>query len=227
MDQASPNQLYLPALAEHRKRAAARRAAAFVAGQDNVCGVPCQPITPATFTALYALESRFVCGGEQAAEGDVRNYLWIHSQEFEPGGSRRVKRKRERALLPFLALTRKRWLVVFRVPDIHTYCAAVALAINDIARLVAEAFADAPAASGLGTKPARATLEAQMIDLFAQAYHWTPERTRATPLRQLYQLIRLINHDDNPDAEEAEIIAEHLRKLNTQPQPATNGVPHV
>lgn len=227
MDQASPNQLYLPALAEHRKRAAARRAAAFVPGPDLVCGITCNPITPPSFTMLQALGSRFICGGGQPGEGDIRNYLWIHSPEFEPGNSWRVRRKRARVVGRFTALGRKAWLRVFRVPDIHTYVAAMAFAINDIARLVEDALADAPATSGLGTKPARATLEAQMIDLFAQAYHWTPERTRATPLRQLYQLIRLINHDDNPDAEEAEIIAEHLRKLNLQPQPETNGVAHV
>lgn len=236
MASASENQLYLPALAEYRRLAAKRRAEAFVPGLDNVCGIPCNPITPQSFTMLLALGSRFVCGGGQPGEGDIRNYLWIHSPEFEPGNSWRIRRKRERVVSKFTALGRKAWLRVFRAPDIHTYVAAMAFAINDIARLVEDALADAPASSGIGQKPARATLEAQMIDIFAQAYQWTPKRTRTTPLRQLYQLIRLINADHNPDAREAEIIGAHLLALNPGgtgtttaacPGQTTNGVAHA
>lgn len=218
------NQLCLPALVEYRRMAAKRRAAAFVPGMDLVCGIPCNPITPQSFSSLLALGSRFICGGGQPGEGDIRNYLWIHSPEFEPGNSRRVQRKRAAVVAQFTAMGRKQWLGVFRVPHLHTYVAAMALAINDIARLVDDALADAPISNTMGSKPAKATLEAQLIDLFAQAYHWPPSRTRAMPLRQLYQLVNLINGDDKPDAQEAEIIAAHLRKLN-EPKPAeTNGV---
>ena len=211
MENNTGTQLYLPALAEYRKAAAWRRAAAFVPGPDNVCGLLCRPMTPATYSQLFALRSRFITGG-QPGEGDVRNYLWIHSPQFVPGDSPSAKRTRARVLRPFERLTMKRWLGVLRRPDEDTYCAAVALAINDIIRLVEDAFADE--AAGGSWRPVRATLEAQMIALFADAYGWTPERTSSTPIKQLYQLVTLINGTDTPDAGEAAIIEAHLRKLN-------------
>lgn len=210
--------LHLPALVAHRKAAAWRRAAAFVPGNDSVLGIPCRPMTPATFSQLFALRSRFIMGGE-IGEGDVRNYLWIHSPRFEPGGERRVKAIRAAVLRPFERMLMAPWLWVLRAPDANHYCAGMAMAINDIVLLIEDAFADASV--GGDGKPARATLEAQLQAAFAKTLHWAPERTSATPLKQLYQVLRAMSGDDEPDAGEAAIMAAHLRALNAQ----TSGVP--
>lgn len=209
-----PNQsgpLILPALAEYRKAAAWRRATAFVPGPDMVLGITCNPITPTSYSMLFHLRSRFIMGGP-IGEGDVRNYLWLHSPHFVPGGSGAVQRRRKAVLRTFERMLMAPWLGIFRRPEMNCYCAGMAMAINDISRLIEDAFADAP--SGGSGKPARATLEAQMQALFADAFDWAPERTSATPLRQLYQLVTLINRSEDMDAGEEAILADHLRKLN-------------
>jgi hypothetical protein len=61
----------------------------------------------------------------------------------------------------------------------------------------------------------------------ATAYGWTPERTRATPLAQLFQFNRLIRAsrgENVRDAGEDRVIEDHLRKRNeallaAQPKP--------
>lgn len=91
---------------------------------------------------------------------------------------------------------------------------AYAMAGQQIAEILAESFADAPPPTGTGSGVG-ASLEAQFIDLFAREYGWTPERTSATPIRQLYQFLRCINRTDF-DADEARIIAEDLAAANAK-----------
>jgi hypothetical protein len=101
---------------------------------------------------------------------------------------------------------------------VHRYNAALHLAGADIARLVDDAFADAPPRAGRPGKPL-ATTEAYFIHEFAAAYRWAPERTRHTPLRQLVQLhrcIRAARGEDISDSGEERIWAEYLRAKNAK-----------
>jgi hypothetical protein len=210
------NRLRLPALAEYRRATAHRRAAAFCDLPDYVLGIPVLPVTPRTFSMLFAIESRFIFGG-QPMEGDVRNFLWFHSPLYANCAVAGWQGRKRRALAPLcrqLGVERwRRWLGLGISAD--RYAAALVLAISDINKILDDAFADAP--RGKSTKAPLASLEATLIHEFAAAYDWTPERTRNTPLRQLFQLNRCVaaysGHDVRDDGEDA-ILADHLLKKN-------------
>lgn len=181
-------------------------------------GQAVRPLTPATYSMLLAVGSHFIMGG-LVTEGDVRNYLWFHDPRYGHCGQRgatRAKRQCLRTLAFALGQPWRRWLGLRPSPE--RYAAVMALYIADIRRLVTEAFADLPAASGRNGTP-NATLEGQLIHCFATAYGWDPERTRTTPIRQLVQLLRCIRAErgeDVQDAGEQEIIAAHLAKRNAE-----------
>ncbi len=185
-----------------------------VADYDEIFGFRFEPLTAASYSRLLVLESPFLWR-RPASSGAVRDYLWNHFPGFNVGGHGRA---------PFLAAFERRlvprWMRLFysRAARRSGIDAGYAQVAEKIADLMAVAFSDAPAPA---TGPARricATLEAQMIELFAARYHWAPERTRATPLRQLYQFIRC-NDTNDYDAEEAAIIAEDLKRDNETAHP--------
>lgn len=211
--QTTDQRLRLPKLITYREAASRRRAEAFCDAPDYVLGQEVRPLTPRTFSMLVAVGSHFVVGG-RATEGDVRNYLWFHSPAWCHSGVNGWARSKARVLRPLLcelAPRRVRWLG-FQL-DLDCYSAALALAIADIRRLIDDAFADCPAGRSGGA--AIATVEAEMINVFAREYCWPMERTRNTPLRQLFQLLRCVrasHGDDIGDRGEQEILAAHLRK---------------
>lgn len=233
MPEAPDQRLRLPALLEYRAASALRRTAAFVEGDDMVLGQITKPLTPATFSLMVAHRSRFFCGGGPAAEGDVRNYLWFHSPNYAPFGVRDWRERKEKALWRLswiLEQPWRRWLL--RKPCVHRYTAVLQIAVAEIRHLINEAWADASPASGTASAPL-ASLEAQMIHEFAAAYGWPPERTRHTPLRQLFQIhrcIRAARGEDVKDAGEQAIIAGHLQRrladLQAKQQAAKEAVPH-
>lgn len=209
--------LVLPGLSEIRKRAALRRSAAFCPGLDYVLGIPCRPISPATYSMLHSTGSRFLHGGEPM-EGCIRNYLWFHSPQFVPADHPHAKRIRRRALAPFMRVLVGPWLARFAIRRLqpHRYTVVLALAATDIAAHLEEAFIDAPEGSGKPGAPV-AGLEAQLVDLFAREYGWQPKQTSATPMRQIFQLVRCIkahNGDEINDAAESALLAAHLRAKN-------------
>jgi len=212
--QTAPDQrLRLPELVAYRAAAARRRAEAFCDAPEYVLGSLVLPLTPRTFSMLVAVESHFVCGG-RATEGDVRNYLWFHSAEWCHAGTPGWQRRKARALR---RLNRElanpiRRLMGFPL-DLARYGAALALAVADIRRLIEDALADCQTVTGSGSPVA--TMEAQLIATFAREFSWEPERTRNTPLRQLFQFLRCIcksRGEDIADAGEQEILAAHLRR---------------
>lgn len=209
--------LVLPGLGEIRRRAALRRSGAFCPGLDYVLGIPCRPITPATFSMLHATGSRFIHGGEPM-EGCIRNYLWFHSPQFVPADHPRHAANRRRALAQFTrSLLGPRWFRPFvRRFQPHRYSVVLALAANDIAAHIEESFCDAPGGSGAPGKPI-AGLQAQMVDLMAREYGWTPAQASETPLRQIFQLVRCIiahNGGDLDDSSENALLVAHLRAKN-------------
>lgn len=207
------HRLRLPALAEYRVAAAQRRAEAFCTAPLAVLGTPIHAPTPATFSALYAMRSPFVFQ-RSADAGDVAAFLWLHSPDYCHTGTAGWLARKNRALRRYrfeLAQPWRKWIGL--KPDRARAVAVVALCIAEIERLMAEAFADAPAAAGRPAKPL-ATLEAFFIHEFAVAYGWAPERTRHTPLAQLMQLHRCIRSArgaEITDDGEDRLLAAHLR----------------
>lgn len=200
--------VYSPAQLEARQQATIRRAAAMVRDFDLVLGVRVKAMTPATYSRLVVIGSPFLYRAAAGADA-VRDYLWIHAETFDEEARNRAAffRDWDRKTMPRWArwrYTRQTW---------HDRVATTyALAACEIAELVGIAFADEPP-GGEGNTMAGASLEAQFIDVFADAYGWTPERTRNTPLRQLFQLLSARSRTSY-DKDEAAVIAEELRVAN-------------
>lgn len=163
-------------------------------------------MTLKTWTALHAIESRFVMGGVPM-EGDVRNFLWLHSRLFTTGPFARLLRWI--ALLNFSAILHR------RRNDPDYYCTVVAFAILDIKAIMADVFADAPTTRRRDGAPAQGCLEAQLTHLFVKEYGWTVDFIRSQPLARLIQLARQFGGDED-DAEERRIKEDHLRKRNAE-----------
>ncbi len=190
-------------IAAYRKATIERRARAFIDCPDHVMGIEVLPITPRTWTMLTASGSRFMLGG-QPMEGDIRNYLWFHSRLFK------VPRwVASASWLKWFALLRFN-VMLHRQKDVNWYCATVALAGSSIAGILDEAMADA-AKGGAGSPGP--CLEAQLIHVCAKEYGWSPERTRETPLRYMFQYVRCMNPDDD-DSGEQRVRFAHLEKWN-------------
>lgn len=211
---AKDQRLYLPELTEYRRAAAQRRAEAFCVVPRTVMGVRVHPVTPATFSALFAMRSPFVFK-RSADAGDVAAFLWLHSPAYVHTGIQGWKRAKAAALAPYARALWPWWRrVTLRRAEQARAVAVVAMACAQIDEMIEEAFADAPAEAGRPQAPV-ATLEAFMIHEFAISYNWPPERTRGTALAQLMQLhrcIRIARGRDITDEKEDRIHAAHLRK---------------
>ncbi len=196
-----------------RHAAQRRRAAAMIATHDTILGLRFHPLTPASFSRLVLIESPFLWRTKGAANpAAVRDYLWNHWPGFDADGENRdtFQKMLTRHISPpwlRLAYSIAAWN--------ERPAAAYALAAEAIYDLVGVAFADEPAPRTGSGRIVCASLEAVMIDLFAERYRWEPERTRHTPFRQLFQYIRCNDTSDYaPD--EVAIIADDLRRDNEQ-----------
>lgn len=210
----SPNALYLPELLEHRAATARRRAEAFCDVPDYVLGTEVKPLTPATFSMLYAMRSAFLFNSASATAIDVINFIWIHSPLHSHTGVSGWRRRKRRAVCAFTFEASQPWRKwIGLAPDLNRYEAVLNLACADIRRICEEAFADSPARSGRPGKPI-ATLEAFFIHEFALAYRWEPERTRHEPLKRIIQLhrcIRASRGEELSDDGEDSILAAHMQ----------------
>ena len=190
-----------------------RRAAAMCLPDDTVLGITLRPLTPASYSRLFAIGNAFLFGGLEPTVDDIRNYIWFHAPGFTDDPRQAAAAKAgilgqlERYIFP-------PWLAwrYSRAAQRTRRAAGYALAATKIAEIVNESFADIPPPGPPGPSIG-ATLEAQFIDVFAREYRWYPERTSNTPIRQLYQFLRCINRTDF-DADEARIIAEDLKVDN-------------
>jgi hypothetical protein len=217
---------YLPGLIEYRAAAAKRRAGAFCEAPEYVLGTEVRPLTPATFSMLYAVRSPFVVGRRQPGEHDVRNFLWFHSRLYGHCGVRFVGLRKWIALRKFSWQLSPWWCRLFRLSaPVHRYVATMAIACAEIQGMVDDAFADSPPAAGRPSRPI-ATLEAYMIHEFSASYGWSQEKTRHTPLRQLIQLLRCIRSArgvEISDEGEDLVWANHLERLNMKTAEGANG----
>lgn len=165
---------------------------------------------------LLADGNRFITGGEPR-ESDVRNFLWYHSPHFCYPGSLFWRLRKWWALDRITTLCTQPWRqVVFAKPSFGWYAAIIAMASAEIMAICDEAFAESSRPKGR-TSPPVACLEAQMIALFSEHFGWPMERTRRTPLKQLFQLERCVLKlngakiaDDGFDA----LLVDFLQKAN-------------
>jgi hypothetical protein len=208
--------LNLPKLGQYRAEASRRRAIAFCDAPEYVLGTKVRPLTPATFTMLYAVRNAFVCGG-QIKEHDVRNFLWFHSRLYGHCDALGLRIRKWMALRKFSLQLSPWWCRLLGASaPVHRYVATMAMACTEIQMMIDDAFADSPPSSG---RPAKqiATTEAYLIHEFASAYGWAPEKTRHTPIRRLLQLLRCIRSargEEIIDDGEDRILAEHLLRRN-------------
>ncbi len=208
--------LHLPALLEYRAQQVHRRAVAFCDAPEYVLGTRVLPLTPRTFSMLYAVRSAFLFGGPQL-EQDIRTFVWFHSPLYCHAGGW-FPRLRKRVALARLSLALNQpWRRALGLEwTVNHYLGGVAIAKSEVKQIIDDAFADAPAKSARSGKSI-ASLEGFFTHEFAVAYGWTPERTRNTPLRQLVQLhrcIRTARGEDVSDEGEAKILANHLLAKN-------------
>lgn len=226
-DTQTPQEEYrtrLPAVFAYRAEATRRRAAAFCDAPESVCAVPVQPLTPRTFSMLLAMGNRFICATAGETLEDVVDYLWLHAADYTHTGVQGWSVRKRAHLAPFMRQLTQPWragwrgavwkLIRGRKAGSHVEHAAavMVIAITEIRALVAEGFADTTAATGNPGAPI-ATLEAHFIHNMATAYGWDAERTRNTPLKQLFQLDRCQRRaagDAVPDRGEQALMAAHL-----------------
>lgn len=195
-------------IAEHRLAVSARRARAFIDCPDSVLGLNVLPVTARTWTMLQAIGSRLLTG-ETPLEGDIRNYIWLHSP-FQPVAARWPSLA---GLLKWCALLRFN-MILHRQRDSDWHAATLATAANEIAGILSDALSDAP--RGERACAPGPCLEAQLIHYCATAYHWPAERASTTPLRQLMQLVRAAAPADTDDEGERQIRFNHLRRRNAE-----------
>jgi hypothetical protein len=216
------NTVYLPELTEYRQQCTKRRAEAFCDAPEYVLGIEVRPLTPATFSMLVATDSAFLMGG-QPREHDVRNYLWFHSRLYAHCGVQDWRRRKTAALHQLTAQLSPAWRRRLGLPaPVGRFVSVLTKAIVQIRLLVDEAFADSPPKSGRPSKPI-ATTEAYFVHEFSLAYHWPPQKTSNTPLRQLIQLHRCIRSgrgeeisDDGEDRIWAAYLDVENAKLESQ-----------
>lgn len=218
-----------PALLRYRAEAQRRRAAAFAAPRDIVSGITLMPITAASYSRLCATGNAFAYDRVPGAI-DVRNFIWFHWPYFttDPRRQSESRTECERAIaktlrLPLLTL----WRIGKNRRERRARIKALRVAkadklISEIREVWRETFADAPP-RGSGVYIG-STLEAQFVHLFGRELNWAPEYTSHYPLRQAYQLLRVIKasrsagtYIEQDTQEDAIIAAVLLAEANCSP----------
>ncbi len=184
---------YNEAVGRVRKESALRRTRAWACVPETVLGIELSPITPARYTALVATNNAFIFG-RLPMEHDLRNFIWFCSPQFNPDA-------------PMLS-TRWKPLQMFRLnnaltkrprkqPKDEAVFQHFAQAIVEIRAIIELTFSDGLPASDGNHKPVAASMEAQLVDMFAREYaQWPlPQPMRHTPIKQLYQLARCIDRN--------------------------------
>ncbi len=173
---------------------------------------------------LLATGNRFICSREGERLEDVIDYLWFHAPNYTHCGFQGWQVRKRVHIAPFMRQLTQPWRTGWRnlvwmllrsrktATNTEHAAAVMVIAITEIRALVAEAFADTTGATGAPGSPI-ATLEAHFIHNMATAYQWTTERTRNTPLKQLFQLDRCQRRaagESVPDRIEQSLMAAHL-----------------
>lgn len=199
---------------------------AMVDYQPIVCGMVLLPVSLMSMSRLRAFGNAFVTGAPASFE-DIANFVWIHHPDFGQFAREKkeaVTRACWRALHPrwpllnaighlYVTSKRFRWLRRFLVPTAATRYAE---AIDEIRRLLEEAWRDFPMADDENGEPVPYAFEAYILNAFRRELHMDFETVRAMPLRRVVQHLREIIHHSNPKTmtlmtrAEAAIWRDHL-----------------
>lgn len=193
MEPARSIEEYQAQIALIRAGAHKRRAEAWAMVPETVLGIELSPITPAIHSLLVGTGNAYFMG-RIPTEGDLRNFIWFCSPQFNPDSP--------------IASLRWKWLQMWRIRKalrkgstwknrhqvvIHNFYKACL----DIHEIIAATFKDGlpHVETEEPTEPLAASLEAQLVDMFSREYkQWPlPAPVRHTPIKQLYQLARCID----------------------------------
>ena len=186
---------------------------------EDVIGIKLNPITPAIYSLLLGTNNAFFTG-KIPSEGDLRNFIWFCSPQFNPD-------------MP-IASYHWRWVQMWRLRRAMRAGATIRTlrktvinnffrACRQIHEIIAVTFSDG-APQGEGGEPIAASMEAQVLDLFARQYlMWPlPKPVRHTPIKQLLQLARCIDRrecGENAkyfDRDENRLTLSFLQEANTR-----------
>jgi len=222
MEAAKTFEEYEAQIASIRIGANKRRAEAWAMVPETVLGIQLNPITPAIYSLLVGTGNAYFTG-RIPKEGDLRNFIWFCSPSFHPDE-------------PKPAIFRKAWLMAklnmrLRRGSTKKNRSAVMMgnfykACLQIHEIVAATFKDGipNVETEEPTIPLAASLEAQLVDVFACAYQqWPmPKPVRHTPIKQLYQLARCIDRRGLGkdakyyDADENRVTKQFLEGVNAR-----------
>lgn len=153
----------IPGFAEAQDSERVDRSIAFIGLTELIAGVKCAPLTPFRVELLRAYGNPFIVGGIVSIES-ILQFLWMVNADFKLGSDYTDAFIEKHAGL-----------------DIES-------ARNGIDEYLDRAYLDAP--SGSTEKPFFAPAAGMVVAMSDEPFRWTMERTLATPLAVLYQLIK-------------------------------------
>lgn len=170
----------VPGFKEAVERETTVRDNVFANAPEILTGFTVRPLSMRTFLILDGMGSPFVKAKERfPLPHDVAMFLWVISTRF----SRTDSIERDR----FIKECR-----VFNKVDAHM---EACVAIN---QYLEDAFQDAPGGSNTG-RSAVASMSAVIIHLIASRYHWTEDEIMDKALKKIFQFIRLIQVEKDPN----------------------------
>jgi len=152
------------------------REVAFFPINEEICGIEVLPMTALHFSILSFARSPFLNGGIPTS-ADIPQFLWVVSPHYDPTD------------------TYARDALIAKVGPMD----AEAL-VKAIDSYVADALMDVPGGrSGGSNGQPIACFDASMVHRIASKYGWSEYEILHTPLKRLFQYLRLIIHEEEPD----------------------------
>lgn len=167
---------------------------------ESIAGFTVLPMTPFHLVTLHVMQSPMIEGGTPSPE-QLAAFLWVLNPRF---GSWWAKRS-------FLRRCRKVFKRAQSVAD-----------VIDSARLyLQETFQDRPASNSARSMPSYYSPAASLCFRFgSEPFYWPEERTLHTPLKKMFQYLRLMNQSANPGAilfnPSDAVIMRYTASLNAQ-----------
>lgn len=175
-----------------------QRETAFIDAPELVCGVAVLPLTPRHVLILDGIGCP-IFRGLPMTPVDIARMMWVISTDFTEHVTIRSRWDRYR-------MTR-------RVAEI-----GYGELLQALGKYVDDAFADSPA--GNGGEKAFSSWVASYVHVLAARYGWEDGKILNTPLKRVFQLLRHIQRDNNPDAificRSDKVRSAWLRSLNEQ-----------
>lgn len=193
MDAAKTIEEYQGQINAIRAQAHKRRAEAWAMVPESVLGIELNPITPAIYSLLTGTGNAYFTGRIPTGD-DLWQFVWFCSPQFNPDSPVASLRWRwlQQWRLRTALLRGATWKTRNEAMTSNFYRACL-----HIHEIIQNTFRDG-AAIVEGEEPSlplAASLEAEVIDMFAREYQqWPlPRPVRHTPIKQLYQLARCID----------------------------------